>query len=149
MPILSIIGLWLADLIGKKFLFARQAGKFVLAGAFADVFDIKVFQFLFFPPALSLLAKLISFIFATVLKYISDKYWTFEQHKHENMGGEMTKFFLVAIIGAALNVVSFYFFDRINLGLSSKLWTELSIILAAIASGLWNFLGYKFLVFKK
>ena len=47
LPILSVFGLWVAELIGKKFLFIKQAAKFSLAGGFADVFDVKSFQFLF------------------------------------------------------------------------------------------------------
>ena len=69
LPILSIVGLLLCDIFGKRFLFIHQAGKFVLAGAFADVIDIKVFQLLFLLAPFSLLFKAVSFIFATFIKY--------------------------------------------------------------------------------
>ena len=149
LPILSVFGLWLTDLIGRKKIFARQGGKFILAGSFANVVDIKIFQFIFlFLPNKSVV-KLISFSIATVVKYFSDKHWTFEKHERKDMHKEMGKFFLVAVVGAAMNVVSFYFLTKIKTGISANLWIELSIILAAIISGLWNFLGYKYIVFKK
>ena len=148
-PILSIIGLWICELIGKKYLFVKQAGKFGLAGAFADVVDIKIFQLLFLFAPYSLLFKFISFIAGTFVKYFSDKYWTFEKNDKLGMHKEMAKFFVVAITGSLLNVASFYFFGKINIGIPQRLWVELSIILAAIVSGVWNFLGYKFIVFKK
>jgi hypothetical protein len=44
LPLLSLFCLWLAFLIGKKFLFVYQAAKFFLIGAFAAVVDIKIFQ---------------------------------------------------------------------------------------------------------
>ena len=148
-PILSVIGLWVVELIGKKFLFVHQAGKFGLAGAFADVVDIKVFQFLFLFLPIPLLLKTISFIIATFVKYVSDKYWTFEKNGRDGMHKEIAKFFMVAILGLLINVASFYFFSRIKTGLPVKTWQELSIILAALVVAIWNFCGYKFIVFKK
>jgi len=149
LPVLSVIGLWTVDLIGKKFLFVHQVGKFVLAGAFADVVDIKVFQFLFLFIPFSLPIKAASFIVATFVKYFSDKHWTFQKHEKEDMHKEMAKFFMVAIVGLLINVVLFYFLGKIRIGIPAKLWVELSIILAAVGAGTWNFLGYKFIVFKK
>ncbi len=152
-PILSVIGLWLADLIGKKFLFVHQAGKFVLAGAFADVIDIKVFQFLFWFFPFSLLLKAISFLVATLIKYWTNKYWSFNAPAELNQqksfwDKQMVYFFVVTAVGLALNVVSFYYFGKIQTGLPDKAWTELCIIFAALVAAIWNFLGYKFLVFK-
>jgi putative flippase GtrA len=149
LPILSIIGLWVVELIGKKLLFVHQAGKFALAGAFADVVDIKVFQLVFLFLPFSLPVKAISFIVGTFVKYFSDKHWAFEKPDKENMHKEIAKFFLVAMVGLGINVVSFYFFSKMEVILPAKIWQELSIILAALVTAIWNFTGYKFLVFKK
>ncbi|MGD0577184.1 MAG: GtrA family protein [Candidatus Staskawiczbacteria bacterium] len=149
LPVLSVIGLWVVELIGKKFLFVHQLGKFVLAGGFADVVDIKVFQFLFWLAPFALPFKVISFFVATFVKYVSDKYWSFEKHEMENVHEEIAKFFMVAIAGAVLNVASFYFFGKIKTGLPFHTWQEASIILAALVTAVWNFCGYKFIVFKK
>ena len=46
LPVLSILGLWIVEIVGRKLLFLHQSGKFALVGAFADVVDIKVFQLL-------------------------------------------------------------------------------------------------------
>lgn len=149
-PLLSLIGLRIAELIGKKFLFAHQAGKFALAGTFADVIDIKVFQLLFFLfPFYSLLYKAISFLAATFVKYWWNKYWAFEQREKDGNKKEAFKFFLVTLVGLAINVASFYFFVKIETGLPNNIWTELCIIFSALVSAIWNFCGYKFLVFKK
>lgn len=149
LPVLSVFGLWVAELIGKKFLFLHQFAKFGLAGGFADVVDIKVFQVLFLLAPFSLTFKAISFFVATGVKYVSDKYWSFGKHERENMHIEALKFFTVAILGSAINVTAFYFFSKIKTGLPFKTWQEASIILAAIATAAWNFCGYKFIVFKK
>ena len=149
LPALAVAGLLLCDIMGKRYLFIRQAGKFVLAGAFTGVIDIRVFQLLFLVIPIPLLLKAVSFIIATLVKYYSDKHWTFEKHENEGVNREIAYFFLVAVAGLAINVVSFYFFSMIRVGISLKLWTELSIILAALTSATWNFCGYKFIVFKK
>ena len=38
---------------------------------------------------------------------------------------------------------------KIKVGITGKSWQEVSIILAALVAAAWNFLGYKFIVFKK
>ena len=153
LPILSIFGLWVAELLSKKYTFIRQIAKFSLAGGLADVFDIKTFQFLFWltplSNELSLIYKTISFLVGTFVKYFSDKYWTFGQHEAKGMHKEMAKFFFIAIVGSLLNIASFYFFVKINTGLPLKTWQEISNILAALTAAAWNFCGYKFIVFKK
>ena len=145
MPILAVIGLWVADLLGKRFFIVRQAGRFVLVGAFADVIDIKVFQLLFIFAPFSIFFKTVSFIIATIIKYFANKRWAFEKPE----GGQALHFFLVTLVGLAIDVVSFYYLGKIKVGLSTHLWVELTIIFAALIAAIWNFLGYKFLVFKK
>ena len=152
LPILSVIGLWLTDLIGKKILFIKQAGKFVLAGSFADVIDIKIFQFLFLLAPFSLIFKATSFLFATFVKYWITKHWTFEKPEKDGMKKEAIQFFTVTLVGLLFNVGSFYYFTKIigpQFSLPFETWTELCIILAALVVAVWNFLGYKFIVFKK
>ena len=161
LPILSIFGLWIAELIAtlrlrsgqEKLLFVKQIAKFSLAGGFADVFDIKTFQILFWlapvSAELSLIYKAISFLVGTFVKYFSDKYWTFGKRETAGMHKEMAKFFFIAIIGSLLNIASFYFFVKIKTGLPQKDWQEISNILAALTAATWNFCGYKFIVFKK
>lgn len=157
LPALSILGLWACELIGKKFLFVHQFGKFGLAGAFADVVDIKSFQVAFwlisvFGISAPLLCKAFSFIVGTFVKYFSDKYWSFERHEKETMKKEIIQFFLIACGGMIINVSAFWFFTKFmgpQFGISPKLWTEASIILSAIVAAAWNFSGYKFIVFKK
>ena len=149
LPVLSVAGLLLCDIWGRRVILIRQAGKFVLAGAFADVIDIKVFQFLFLFAPFSLIFKGISFLIATVIKFLFNKHWTFEKPGKDGMGEEAVQFFLVTLVGLGLDVASFYCFSRIETVIPTGLWVELSIIFAAIIAAVWNFLGYKFLVFKK
>jgi putative flippase GtrA len=156
LPLLAVFGLWLAFLISKKIFFVKQAAKFSLAGAFTTVVDIKIFQLLYWFAPFPLIIKAISFLTGTFVKYWFDKYWSFSATGGPASGGqkfylakEMVKFFTVAILGSAINVASFYFFSKIETGLDADLWREICIILAIITTATWNFLGYKYVVFKK
>lgn len=150
LPVISAIGLVIAFFVGKKLPFVFQAGKFFLTGAFADVIDIKVFQVLaLFGVAMPLVLKAISFLVATLIKYWGNKHWAFEKHAKEETTKEVMWFFGVTLLGLCINVASFYFFVRIKTGMPLEIWTELSIIFAALVAALWNFISYKFIVFKK
>lgn len=158
LPIVSLICLWLAYLIGKKLLFVFQAAKFFLVGVLATIIDLKFFEFLiwvffsFFSVNAVMTSKAISFLVATFAKYWGNKYWAFEKNGKENLGKEIIKFFTVAFIGLIADVGFFFYFTKIlgpQLGAPLEVWVKLSVILAAIAAAAWNFLGYKFIVFKK
>lgn len=159
LPLVSLLCLWLAYLIGKKVLFVYQAAKFLLIGAIATVIDIKIFQLLFWffslfltTGSLILMFKAVSFIIATLAKYWGNKHWTFGKTEKDNSGREIAQFFLVTLAGLCLDVGSFYYFTKI-LGtqflMPREVWVELSIISSALIAAVCHFLGYKFLVFKK
>jgi putative flippase GtrA len=171
LPIFSIFCLWLAYLIGKKLLFVLQIAKFVLSGALADVVDIKTFQFIFFLFPNSIIIKTVSFLVATFAKYWLNKYWAFGSAVNGgvlgSLGGlqedfkgsikketliEVAQFFFITLAALLVNVASFFYFTKIlgpQFQIPEKIWTELSIILSALVAASINFLGYKFLVFKK
>ena len=155
-PLISLLCLWIAFLIGKKFLFVYQAAKHLLIGALAAVVDIKIFQLSAWLFSLviiisPLVSKTISFLIATLVKFWGNKHWAFEKHEKEGIK-EMAQFFIVTLVGLGLDLIAFYYFVKImgpQFQMPVDVWTELSIIMAAAAAFLWNFLGYKFIVFKK
>ena len=65
---------------------------------------------------------------------------------------EFGKFFLVSLGGFIINVtVASLVVNLIQpqFGLSETIWANIGGIVAALVTVIWNFLGYKFLVFKK
>jgi len=155
-PLLSIICLEIANQIGKKLPFIHQAAKFFLVGAFSAVVDIKTYQIsallLAFITEGSIISKSISFLIATVVKYGGNKIWVFEKNGKDGIKREVIQFFIITLIGMIIDVATFYYFTKVmgpQFSMQTKIWEELSIIFAALAAAIWNFLGYKFLVFKK
>lgn len=157
LPFIALAGLWLAHIIGRKFLFVFQAVKHLLVGGVATIFDLKLFELLvwIFSLVISLnplIAKGISFLASTGVKYWGNKYWAFEKHEKENWHKEAFYFFCITLVGLFLDVAAFHYCTEVlgpQLGASSTVWLKLSVIFAALAAAAWNFLGYKLLVFRK
>ena len=156
MPILAIIGLWISWVLGKRYLFIFQAAKFLLIGALATLIDLGVFKFLdftFMGTALTdMVFKGISFLVATFAKYWGDKFWAFEKMEKTKMGMEITQFYIVTVIGLGINVGVFSLIVTAigpQFGIVIDTWKTISVLTAAIIVAVWNFLGYKFIVFKR
>lgn len=156
-PILSVLGLWIAFLIGKKFLFVYQIAKFFLIGALATVADIALLNLLFWIFGIATgiyfsVFKGVSFLIATSSKYLGDKFWAFEKMEKVGMRKEFSQFFAVTLGGLIINVgVASYIVNVFGaqFGISEKIWANIGAIIAAFSTIIWNFIGYKFLVFKK
>lgn len=156
-PLFALTCLWIASLIGRKIVFIFQGAKHLLVGAVATVFDLKFFELLIwicsFAVAIHpLIAKGISFLFSTLIKYWGNKYWAFQKHEKEEMPKEILYFFFITLIGLMLDVICFavftgcYSMDYCN---APAVQMKIGVIMAALVVALWNFLGYKFFVFKK
>lgn len=157
MPILSLMGLWICYLIGKRFLFVFQLGKFLLMGALATIIDIGILNVLmnFFKITAGIFYSLfvsISFVIATTIKYFGDKFWAFQKMETEKMGREFTQFFIITLISGVIHVAIASFIVNVigpQFGISSLIWANIGKIGGIIGAFIWNFLGYKFIVFKK
>lgn len=156
-PILAIIGLWIAELIGKRFLFIYQIAKFLLIGILATLVDLGVLNFLIWISPIYLgwyfnIFKGISFLVATFAKFWGNKFWAFEKTEKTGMGKEITQFYLVTLVGLVINVgIASFLVNTIGpkFGMPTTIWLNFGAIVAAIIVAVWNFLGYKFIVFKK
>lgn len=158
-PILAVIGIWTFDLIGKKYLSLYQLAKFFLIGAFFAVFDLTILNILMKYFGISenkkikyIIFVLISFIIATSIKYIADKYWAFEKTEKEQIESEFIKFFIVTIISGGIQVgiaSSVFSILSFTSGINKIIIGNIGKISGILVASAWNFLGYKFLVFKK
>lgn len=171
-PILCLVFLYIAFWIGKKIETIRQAAKFVLVGGlntlvdwgvlsllifvFRDAFKIGSYDVILTIFSVTIvyysLFKGISFIIATTNSYIWNKFWTFKRKTSETVTKEFLQFFIVSVIGFLINVgiasIIFKFISPVA-GFNADQWAIISAAIATAVSMIWNFLGYKFIVFEK
>lgn len=155
-PIGSLVGLFVAFFLGKKLLILWQAAKFVLVGMLNTFVDLGVLNILILITQISSgtvysAFKGISFIVAVINSYFWNKFWTFKRKENVNPKKEFTQFFVVSLIGFGINVgVASLVVNMVGpqFGLSEKIWANIGAIVATFCGMTWNFLGYKFIVFK-
>jgi putative flippase GtrA len=170
-PIACLIFIYLASIISKKVKVAYEVAKFILVGGLNTLVDWGVLSFLIltfkhsgvdsnkvlfevFSIAIILytLLKAISFVIATTNSYIWNKFWTFKRKTTEKLGREFMQFIIISIIGFLINVIIassvFKFIPRLG-GLNIEQWALVSAAIASIIALVWNFVGYKFIVFNK
>jgi len=169
-PILCLVFLYIAFLIAKKITILRQASKFILVGGLNTLVDWGALSFLIFIFRKSLnintgtviftvfsvtiiyytLFKALSFILATVNSYIWNKLWTFQRKTDEAAGKEFSQFMIVTVLGFLINVgiasIIFKFIAPVG-GLNNDQWAIIAAAIATMISMIWNFIGYKFIVF--
>lgn len=94
--------------------------------------------------------NIVSFSVATTNSYFFNKYWTFKNRSRQQ-ATQFSQFFVVSIIGAFINsgLVALIASNIDPLfGVSQETWALLAKVVATGASLIWNFLGYKLIVFR-
>ena len=154
----------------------KQAGKFAIVGVIntlVDVVILNILVFFGFTAAFVILgqqflaANIVSVAVAMVNSFILNKQWTFRAEEG-NIYLQIVKFLVITIIG--MFIIHQLIFNGIYYGLPSISGFIISIVhflklnnifsdsfvalnsakaIAIIASLIWNFIGYKFIVFKK
>jgi len=162
-PILTLFGLYLAHLLARMVPVIYQIAKFALVGALNTTVDFGVANFLILVTGISVgvevsLFKAISFAVAVVNSYFWNKFWTFRSKEGVAAGtrgggvGQFSQFLAVSIVGLVINVgVASLVINTVSpvAGLSTTQWANVGFLAATFTALAWNFVGYKFFVFKK
>lgn len=138
----------------------RQFSKFVVVGLLNTGIDFAILNALTILTGITqgasmILLNTISFTAATTNSYFLNKHWTFRDKEKNSEEKKFFQFIAVSLIGAVINggivfAVTTYAKPAFgSLGLGDQLWVNIAKVLATGISLVWNFLGYKFVVFKK
>ncbi|XOB40566.1 MAG: GtrA family protein [Candidatus Nealsonbacteria bacterium] len=157
LPVLSLLGVWVLETVFKKTLTLVQFGKSFLVGILNSSIDMGVFDCLtwFFSIAsgwMPVLFKTVSFGCGAVNSYFWNKFWTFQKRDTQDKTKEAVQFFLVTFGGLLIHTTVIYVMVNIigvKFGVSERMWASIGNMIAIFTGFVWNFLGYKFLVFKK
>jgi putative flippase GtrA len=96
--------------------------------------------------------KSISFVAAATNSYFWNKNWTFDKKEVFFEKKEYYKFLIVAFVGLLINVLIASIIVNIVgpfQGISDRIWANLADLVATLFSSIWNFLGFKIIVFNK
>jgi putative flippase GtrA len=151
-PAMAALGIFVTALIGKRLPIVFELGKFGLVGAANTFLDLGVLNlFILITGAsggvLFSIFKTVSFLAAVANSYLWNKWWTFKARE-----GSTVQFFLVSALGLLINVGTASFivnvFSPLS-GITAEAWANVAAVTATLLSLVWNFLGYKFVVFRK
>ncbi len=151
-----VVGLWIVKFISQKIAVLFQMAKFAQVGVLNTLIDFGIFNLLIWITGIIsgtgiILLNTLSILVAIINSYFWNKYWTFSK-KGGRIEREFLQFLVISIIGWALNTSIVFLgttFIEVQLGVSAGAWVNIMKALAVVVSMTWNFLGYKFIVFKK
>ena len=143
----------LAAQLGKKVAILWQVAKFGLVGILNTSIDFGILNFLMAATSVTrgigiIPINAVAVVAAVVNSFYWNKDWVFGQKQ----GASFLTFSVVTLIGLGINTAIVFllttFIGPIIVD-SQALWANLAKVLATIFSMVWNFLGYKLIVFKK
>ena len=149
------LALFIAKLLSRWIAGIYQFAQFAAVGTLNSFIDVGIFNLETFLYGTSLISntlfaafKAISFLCATTNSFVWNKYWTFGSNEKAT-AGQVGGFYGVAIVGWVLNVGAATLVKAVGPS-GSHVWVNIVAPLAGVAiSFVWNFIGYKYWVFKK
>lgn len=155
--LLAVVGVYIGYLLSKIAGFFFQLAKFGAVGAANFAVDFGVLNLLIFLSGVAsgwtfTIFKSISFIVAVINSFTWNKKWTFKKKGGEGTGKDFFQFLLVSVIGLLLNAGTASLIVNVvgPMGtIGDKTWANIATAVASIVVLTWNFLGYKYIVFKK
>lgn len=151
--LVATLGMVVMNFLGKKLPILWQLAKFGLVGVLNTAIDFGILNFLSTYTGTTEGVKLIpiktvAFSIALINSYFWNKGWVFEGKKKANP----VSFAIVSALGIAINVGTVYVLTTI-IGapgnVSPELWLNIANVGATGLSMVWNYLGYRLVVFKK
>lgn len=156
-PLLWVFGVWFGGFLSRWLPFMAQFGKFAAVGFLSAAIDFGVLNIL--SSATGVTSGFViggvnipGFSVAVVNGYLWNKLWVFKDRDPEGLFHDFPKFLAVTGVGLTINsgvVVFVTSFVQPLSGVRPEAWLNIAKVGANAFVLVWNFLGYKFFVFKK
>jgi putative flippase GtrA len=162
LAIVCVLGIAVGYFLSKispRLGFFFQLAKFGLIGVANFVVDLGIFSLFIWMTHIStgstiVLFKIVSVSVAIINSYIWNKFWSFEEKRtdEETLRRQFFQFIGISVVGLILNTAITYSLITFAGNLtshSSATWATISSAIASVVVLSWNFVGYKFFVFKR
>lgn len=147
----------------EKYPIIGQFVRFGLIGGLNTGVDLAILNILMFLTSIYAgtgysFFKAVSFCFAATFSYFMNKRWAFKDNSKSKQAQKFSQFFAVSLVGAVINVgiatsVVVYIKPLVGneflIPISDQLWGTIGALGGTAVGLIWNFFGYKLLVFKK
>lgn len=135
----------------------KQFLKFITVGFMGTIIDFGILNLLSWLTGVTsgdgiIPINIVAFVSALTFSFYFNKRWTFDDLSVGETHRKFTWFLLISLGGVTINTLIVRFLTtNINpaFDVDPRLWLNIAKFLATGASGLWNFFGYKLIVFKK
>lgn len=152
--LLFALGVWLAGFLSRWLSFFAQLSKFAAVGFLNTSIDFGILNLL--SAATGVTSGFVvggvnvpGFSAAVINSYLWNKFWVFRGR--EQVLRDFPKFFAVSFAGLLLNsgiIIFMTTYVPAAFGIGNAAWLNFAKVLATALVLVWNFLGYKFLVFR-
>ncbi|MBI2056136.1 MAG: GtrA family protein [Candidatus Sungbacteria bacterium] len=155
--LLFAFGVWLGKFLSRWVPLMGQLAKFAAVGFLNTALDFGILNLL--SAATGVTAGVVvggvnipGFSVAVFNSFFWNKLWVFRGRQHSALLQDFPQFFAVTFIGLLINsgiIVAVTTFVEPAFGLSDQAWLNTAKAGATIVSFIWNFIGYKFFVFRR
>lgn len=155
-PPIFIFGVWVGNMLARKMPFFAQFSRFVAVGFLNTAIDFGTLNILSNVSHVTsgLIIGVVNvpgFLLAVVNSYVWNKMWVFKNQDKKGFFHNFPSFLAVTVIGLVINsgIIVFtttYVTPTVS---NASVWLNIAKAGATVVSLVWNFLGYKFIAFKK
>ncbi len=157
LPVLAVGGLYVAHALASRLPFLWQLAKFSLVGVLNFLLNLGTLNLFIYLSGINEgrildIFKVFGFVVANINSFSWNKFWTFQDREIQHAKTEFVQFVGISLIGLIIDVT---IFDILVNGvgapetIQTTLWNNIGSVAGSVGALIWNFLGYKFVVFKK
>ncbi|MBU4142565.1 GtrA family protein [Patescibacteria group bacterium] len=135
----------MADFLVAQIKKRKEIVKFIISGGTAALTNLSLFYF--FTDILGiwyLLSSVLSFVVSFFVSFYLQKFWTFGDTNKEALYKQMVLYLLMAFFNLIINTAAMYVLVDFF-----KVWYMLAQFFITAIIALWNFIVYKFFIFKR
>lgn len=154
--VLAVVGLGIGALLAHWKPFFLQLAKFGIIGVANTSIDLGIYNMLILASGLNTTTaitefKVLSFGAAVINSYFWNKYWSFHQNRKATLH-EFFQFLAVSLTGMTINAgITWLVINNFKNadGTVGILYSNIGAVAGILLVLMWNFVGYKLIVFKK